>query len=77
MINFHQKNPTSATISSGDYILDDAELEAMFNEKTKMFILNTPNNPLGKVFTRFVDTCNLWSNALLLNMGVCCFSAKN
>lgn len=38
--------------SSGDYVLDDAELEGMFNEKTKMIILNTPNNPLGKVYNR-------------------------
>ena len=28
------------------------ELRSLFNEKTKAVILNTPNNPLGKVFSR-------------------------
>lgn len=35
-----------------DYVLDEDNLRAVFNEKTKMVILNTPMNPLGKVFTR-------------------------
>lgn len=51
-----QKNNAEDDISSGDYVLDDAELEGMFNEKTKMIILNTPNNPLGKVYNRYDDT---------------------
>ncbi|XP_071097678.1 kynurenine aminotransferase-like isoform X1 [Haliotis cracherodii] len=38
--------------SSGDFTLDPKELESQFNEKTKLIILNTPNNPLGKVFLR-------------------------
>ncbi|CAG9765009.1 unnamed protein product [Ceutorhynchus assimilis] len=38
-------------LSSGDFVLDKAELEGLFNKKTKAIILNTPNNPLGKVFT--------------------------
>ncbi len=37
--------------SSADWVLDVDELEKTFNNKTKMFILNNPNNPLGKVFT--------------------------
>lgn len=49
-----QKNPDKEVISSGDYVLDDAELEGLFNDKTKMIIINTPNNPLGKVYTRSV-----------------------
>ena len=40
------------THSSADWELDPAELRAAFGPKTKMIILNTPNNPLGKVFTR-------------------------
>lgn len=28
------------------------EFAALFNSKTKAIILNSPNNPLGKVFTR-------------------------
>lgn len=40
-------------------MLDDAELEGAFNEKTKAIILNTPNNPLGKVFNRYVSRDSL------------------
>ena len=38
--------------SSADWILDPAELASKFNSKTKAIILNTPHNPIGKVFTR-------------------------
>lgn len=37
--------------SSGDYVVDEDELRATFNEKTKMIVLNSPLNPMGKVFT--------------------------
>ncbi|CAF1580147.1 unnamed protein product, partial [Didymodactylos carnosus] len=40
------------TSSSADWILDENELESMFNKKTKAIIVNSPNNPLGKVFTQ-------------------------
>lgn len=43
---------TGDEISSADWKLDPVELEKLFNEKTKMIILNTPHNPLGKVFDR-------------------------
>jgi len=39
-------------ISSADWKLDPQELESKFSSKTKLIILNTPNNPLGKIFTR-------------------------
>ncbi|XP_013183437.1 kynurenine aminotransferase isoform X2 [Amyelois transitella] len=39
-------------MTSSDWILDEKELESLFSDRTKMFILNTPHNPLGKVFTR-------------------------
>ncbi|XP_037775566.1 uncharacterized protein LOC119572532 [Penaeus monodon] len=39
----------SGTMSSADWVLDPVELEAAFSEKTKAIIVNTPNNPLGKV----------------------------
>lgn len=39
-------------MSSADWVFDENELAALFNEKTKAIILNTPNNPLGKVFSR-------------------------
>ncbi|PVD21529.1 hypothetical protein C0Q70_17327 [Pomacea canaliculata] len=38
--------------SSGDWKLDPIELESKFSSKTKLIIINTPNNPLGKVFTQ-------------------------
>ncbi|KAL5011819.1 hypothetical protein ScPMuIL_010370 [Solemya velum] len=36
--------------SSADWTLDPVEFASKFTEKTKAIILNTPNNPLGKVF---------------------------
>jgi len=41
--------PTSA--ESG-WTFDERELRAVFHNHTKAIILNTPNNPTGKVFTR-------------------------
>lgn len=47
-------------------MLDKNELEGMFNSKTKILILNTPNNPLGKVFTldeltHIAELCKKWN----------------
>uniref|UniRef100_A0A8C8YZ51 Kynurenine--oxoglutarate transaminase 3 n=1 Tax=Prolemur simus TaxID=1328070 RepID=A0A8C8YZ51_PROSS len=38
--------------SSSDWTLDPHELESKFNSRTKAIILNTPHNPLGKVYTK-------------------------
>src|SRR5919112_689912 len=35
-----------------DWSFDPDQLAAAFNDKTKAIIINTPNNPTGKVFTR-------------------------
>lgn len=35
--------------SSADWVLDRDELAAKFTNKTKMIVINTPHNPLGKV----------------------------
>jgi aminotransferase len=43
--------PLRAT-DSGAFAYDPDELRSAFGEKTKAIILNTPSNPLGKVFTR-------------------------
>ncbi|OMJ27591.1 putative aminotransferase [Smittium culicis] len=43
--------PESNTISSNEWKVDMAELEAAINERTKILVLNTPHNPTGKVFT--------------------------
>ncbi len=37
---------------AGDWVFDERELRAAFHGNTKAIILNTPNNPTGKVFTR-------------------------
>ncbi|XP_057257450.1 kynurenine--oxoglutarate transaminase 1 isoform X3 [Pezoporus wallicus] len=39
-------------MSSADWKLDSAELASKFNKRTKAIVLNSPNNPLGKVFSR-------------------------
>jgi len=36
----------------GDWTFDEAELRAAFHRQTKAIIVNTPNNPTGKVFAR-------------------------
>jgi aspartate/methionine/tyrosine aminotransferase len=36
----------------GEWAFDERELRAAFQNHTKAIILNTPNNPTGKVFTR-------------------------
>jgi len=36
----------------GEWTFDEQELRAAFDQHTKAIILNTPNNPTGKVFTR-------------------------
>ena len=38
--------------SDGEWTFDERELRAAFHNHTKAIILNTPNNPTGKVFTR-------------------------
>src|SRR5882757_918322 len=59
-----------AIINPGDendvWSYDHDELAAAFGPKTKAIILNTPNNPTGKIFTRaeleFIrDLCMRWN----------------
>ncbi|ERE88111.1 kynurenine--oxoglutarate transaminase 3-like protein [Cricetulus griseus] len=38
--------------SSSDWTFNPQELESKFSSKTKAIILNTPHNPIGKVYTR-------------------------
>jgi aminotransferase len=40
------------TTADGEWAFDEKELRAAFHSNTKAIILNTPNNPTGKVFTR-------------------------
>ena len=48
-VTLHEPSPS--TPGTG-WTFDPDELAAAFNNKTKAIILNTPNNPTGKVFTR-------------------------
>ncbi len=44
--------PRYVALRPPDWDFDRAELEAAFSNKTKAIIINTPNNPTGKVFSR-------------------------
>ncbi|KAJ1729095.1 arylformamidase [Coemansia sp. Benny D160-2] len=46
-----KKDPARHVVSSSDWKLDIAELESAINENTRIIVLNTPHNPVGKVFT--------------------------
>ncbi|XP_065172658.1 kynurenine aminotransferase-like [Atheta coriaria] len=46
----HNGSNTGGALTTNDFLLDKKELESKFNSKTKAILLNTPNNPLGKVF---------------------------
>ena len=55
-------NPRFVALQPPDWSFDPEELKSAFNRKTKAIIINTPNNPTGKVFTleelRFIaDLC--------------------
>ncbi|CAO1404938.1 unnamed protein product [Diamesa tonsa] len=56
----------SGVISSADWKLDPVAFEKLFNNKTKAIILNTPHNPLGKVFNleeleMIANLCKKWN----------------
>lgn len=57
--------PRFVTLSPPTWTFDPEELASSFNERTKGIILNNPNNPTGKVFTReelmyIADLCVKW-----------------
>lgn len=57
--------PKFLTLHEPDWHIDDGELTRAFNNKTKAIIINTPNNPTGKVFSReelefIADLCMKW-----------------
>jgi aspartate/methionine/tyrosine aminotransferase len=58
--------PRFVKLSPPDWTFEEADLAAAFGPHTKAIILNTPNNPTGKVFTRteleFIrDLCVRWN----------------
>ncbi|EEQ84918.2 kynurenine aminotransferase [Blastomyces dermatitidis ER-3] len=46
------KDGASRTSSAAEWTIDFDELERTINSKTRMIVLNTPHNPVGKVFSR-------------------------
>jgi aspartate/methionine/tyrosine aminotransferase len=57
--------PRYVTLYEPDWTFDVKELAAAFNEKTKAIIINTPNNPTGKVFSKeelqeIANLCQKW-----------------
>lgn len=57
--------PHFVTLHEPDWHFDYGELAAAFNNKTRAIIINTPNNPTGKVFTRaelefIAEQCQKW-----------------
>ncbi|KAL9636873.1 MAG: hypothetical protein Q9164_002549 [Protoblastenia rupestris] len=45
------KNGSTQKTSSADWILDPTALASAVTEKTRMMVLNTPHNPIGKIFS--------------------------
>ena len=65
------KDGAERTSSAANWTIDWDVLEKSFNEKTKMIVINTPHNPVGKVFSkeelqRIGDLC-LKHNVLVLS----------
>jgi len=57
--------PRYVTLYTPDWHYDSDELEKAFNKNTKAIIINTPNNPTGKVFSEnelreIGDLCMKW-----------------
>ncbi|KIV98149.1 hypothetical protein PV10_01829 [Exophiala mesophila] len=46
------KDGAQRTSSAANWSIDFEELEKTFNSKTKMIVLNSPHNPVGKVFSK-------------------------
>src|SRR5881392_2313595 len=62
--------PRFVTLHEPDWHFDVAELAAAFNERTRAIIINSPNNPTGKVFTRaelgqIAALCQKWGDAAI------------
>jgi len=58
--------PRFVRLREPDWAFDPAELAAAFNDRTRAIVVNTPNNPTGKVFTRaeleaIAALCRKWN----------------
>jgi aspartate/methionine/tyrosine aminotransferase len=65
-VTLHEPDLTArAGSAKADWWFDPDELAAAFNNKTRAIIINTPNNPTGKVFSRpeletIAALCDKW-----------------
>lgn len=46
------KEGANKTTSAGDWTIDMKELEAAITDRTRMIVINSPHNPVGKVFSK-------------------------
>ncbi len=58
-------SPRYVRLHPPDWSFSESELKAAFSDRTKAIIINTPNNPTGKVFTRqelelIASLCQKW-----------------
>jgi len=51
-VPLHPPSPGQARSTSDDWTIDFDELRRAVTPKTKIIIINTPHNPVGKVFTQ-------------------------
>ncbi|EEB89998.1 hypothetical protein MPER_11854 [Moniliophthora perniciosa FA553] len=51
-VPLHPPKNNTGRITSDDWTIDIDELRAAITPRTKMIVVNTPHNPVGKVFTR-------------------------
>jgi aminotransferase len=57
--------PRFVTLREPGWSIDEAELRAAFSDRTRAIVINTPNNPTGKVFGRgelelIAELCQRW-----------------
>ena len=65
--------PRFVRLRAPDWSFDPAELSSAFNARTRAIIINTPNNPTGKVFTReelesIAALCRQWEVTAITGM---------
>lgn len=51
-VPLHPPDASQTKTTSNDWTIDFEQLRAVITARTKMIIVNTPHNPVGKVFTR-------------------------
>lgn len=57
--------PRYVTLHEPDWSIDENELRAAFNKRTRGIVINSPHNPTGKVFSRrefelIAELCHQW-----------------